>query len=53
MSTAKQSMCTTQLLDMGTERELGGTHRQHGIKQVSDEGSSALNCLLSLGQVCH
>lgn len=30
-----------------------GTHRQHGIEEVSDEGRSVLHSLLSLGQISH
>lgn len=30
-----------------------GTHRQHGIEEVSDEGCSVLHSLLGLGQISH
>lgn len=29
------------------------THRQHGIEEVSDEGSTVLHSLLGLGEISH
>lgn len=34
-----------------SEQEEGGTHRQHGVEEVGDEGRPLLDGLLSLGQV--
>ncbi len=45
--------CSTILSDPGSERGSGGTHRQHGIEEVSDERGSVLDRLLSLRQVGH